>query len=78
MRCYLLLKSGVDSDLPADHRASSSAYQPVPVALAWTALYLLSVAQDVEQQRRRPNSSLAGYQERCLLASLLWKTYQRD
>lgn len=40
---YLLLKSGVDTDLPTDHQASSSAYQPVPLAPAWTALYLLSV-----------------------------------
>lgn len=56
VRSYLLLKSGVDSDLPADHQASSSAYQPVPVAPAWTALYVLSVTQDVEQHRHWPNS----------------------
>lgn len=54
-RSYLLLKSGVDSDLPADHQASSSAYQAVPLAPAWT-LYLLSVAQDVEQHRHWPDS----------------------
>lgn len=39
----------MDSDVPADHRAFSRAYQPVLVAPAWTALYLLSLTQDVEQ-----------------------------
>lgn len=42
VRSYLLLKSGVDTDLPTD-QASSSAYQPVPLAPAWTSVYLLSV-----------------------------------
>lgn len=37
----------MDSDLPAD----LSAYRRVPVAQVWTALYLLSGAQDVEQHR---------------------------
>lgn len=48
---YLFLKSGVDSDLPADHQACNGSYQPVLVAPGWTALYLLSVVQDVEQHR---------------------------
>ena len=44
----------MDSDLPADHQSSSSAYQPAPVAPAWAALHLLSVtAQDVEHHRQR-------------------------
>lgn len=47
VRSYLSQKSGVDSDLPAD----LSAYRRVPVAQVWTALYLLSGAQDVEQHR---------------------------
>lgn len=32
----------MDSDVPADHRACSRAYQPVLVAPAWTALSLIS------------------------------------
>lgn len=63
-RSYLHLKSGVDTDLAPDHRASSCAYQSLsPSAPGRAAPYLLSLYCRMESNTGSGPGLRAGYQE---------------
>ncbi|CAB1450587.1 unnamed protein product [Pleuronectes platessa] len=58
VRSYQLLESGADSGQPTDPLGPAALLiSPAAAAPTWTALQLLSVAQDVEQHRRRLNGT---------------------